>query len=306
MVAYNLPILYVARFLHGAPVCLSMTAGLVATCNRYKDDERERQRALTIGMQGFITGNLASYLIGSSFYQFLGLEYAFLTLAVFHAIELILCLIAVDLKTEQESTKGWWSILKDPWMIVAQIGIFHGFHYFTAWRTAKPEWTYRLGCNTFEIGLMLATATGLQFIVSFLFECANLDIWYKVFVSQFFCILGFVSLPFSECLVWVSVIPDVFILFAYAVAMSALGAFCANHVQQQFLSKSFLIVNTIWLFQTLVGSVTGGVYAGALVQAFNFLTFCMATAAVAVVVTVTIAIWYFSQRRNLNKTYEEF
>ena len=150
----------------------------------------------------------------------------------------------------------------------------HAVHFFTVWRSLKPEWAFStLRASTVQIGLMFTAATCAQTACTYLLNrfSARINRWLCVCLCQFLSVVGFVALPFCGVTMWLTVLPDSLILIGFAMSLESVSVLVARAAESKMSGPYvYVMMYTIYAAALNLGGSTGGLYAGPLGDQVGF------------------------------------
>uniref|UniRef100_A0A8C7KP14 Solute carrier family 18 member A2 n=1 Tax=Oncorhynchus kisutch TaxID=8019 RepID=A0A8C7KP14_ONCKI len=155
-------LLFLARSLQGVGSSCSSVAGMGMLASVYTDDE-ERGNAIGIALGGLAMGVLVGPPFGSIMYEFVGKTAPFLILAVLAVLDGALQLFILQpSKVEPESQKGssLWSLIKDPYILIAAGSICFANMAIAMLEPALPIWMMETMCpRKWQLGVAFLPAS---------------------------------------------------------------------------------------------------------------------------------------------------
>ncbi|XP_041737554.2 synaptic vesicular amine transporter [Coregonus clupeaformis] len=155
-------LLFLARSLQGVGSSCSSVAGMGMLASVYTDDE-ERGNAIGIALGGLAMGVLVGPPFGSVMYEFVGKTAPFLILAVLAVLDGALQLFILQpSKVEPESQKGssLWSLIKDPYILIAAGSICFANMAIAMLEPALPIWMMETMCpRKWQLGVAFVPAS---------------------------------------------------------------------------------------------------------------------------------------------------
>uniref|UniRef100_A0A8C6TUN2 Solute carrier family 18 member A2 n=1 Tax=Neogobius melanostomus TaxID=47308 RepID=A0A8C6TUN2_9GOBI len=141
-------LLVIARSLQGVGTSCSSVAGMGMLASLYTDDD-ERGHTISIALGGVAMGALVGPPFGSVLYEFVGKTAPFLILAFLALFDGVLQLLVLQpIKVETESQKGTplFTLMKDPYIIIAAGAICFGNMGFAMMEPTLPIWMMETMC----------------------------------------------------------------------------------------------------------------------------------------------------------------
>uniref|UniRef100_A0A8C6WV50 Solute carrier family 18 member 2 n=1 Tax=Neogobius melanostomus TaxID=47308 RepID=A0A8C6WV50_9GOBI len=155
-------LLFVARSLQGVGSSCSSVAGMGMLASLYTDDE-ERGHTIGIALGGVAMGALVGPPFGSVLYEFVGKTAPFLILAFLALFDGVLQLLVLQsIKVEPESQKGTplFTLMKDPYIIIAAGAICFGSMGFGMMEPTLPIWMMETMCSSeWQLGVAFLPAS---------------------------------------------------------------------------------------------------------------------------------------------------
>ncbi|CAB1312597.1 unnamed protein product [Coregonus sp. 'balchen'] len=189
-------LLFLARSLQGVGSSCSSVAGMGMLASVYTDDE-ERGNAIGIALGGLAMGVLVGPPFGSVMYEFVGKTAPFLILAVLAVLDGALQLFILQpSKVEPESQKGssLWSLIKDPYILIAAGSICFANMAIAMLEPALPIWMMETMCpRKWQLGMV---DSSMMPIMGYLVDLRHVSVYGTVYAiaDVAFC-MGFALGP---------------------------------------------------------------------------------------------------------------
>ena len=150
-----------------------------------------------------------------------------------------------------------------------------------------------LHANVVSIGVVLAAATSVQTIFSYILNCLSSKInhWHSVFVGHVLSVVGFIALPFCTDF-WITILPDSLILIGYAMSVESVTVLIAQKAEENMSGpKAYILMYTVYMAVANLGCTTGGLYAGPVADEVGFNMTSWMTGGMSLVFSVMLVIY---------------
>uniref|UniRef100_A0A3P9A2B1 Major facilitator superfamily (MFS) profile domain-containing protein n=1 Tax=Esox lucius TaxID=8010 RepID=A0A3P9A2B1_ESOLU len=261
-------LLFLARSLQGVGSSCSSVAGMGMLASVYTDDE-ERGNAIGIALGGLAMGVLVGPPFGSVMYEFVGKTAPFLILAVLAVLDGALQLFILQpSKVEPESQKGssLWSLMKDPYILIAAGSICFANMAIAMLEPALPIWMMQTMCpRKWQLGVAFVPASISYLIGTNIFGVLahKMGRWLCSLIGMVLVGVSILCVPFAKN-IYGLILPNFGVGFAIGMVDSSMMPIMGYLVDLRHVSvygTVYAIADVAFCMGFALGPSTGGAIA---------------------------------------------
>ncbi|KAM8924421.1 synaptic vesicular amine transporter [Pelodytes ibericus] len=261
-------LLFIARSLQGIGSSCSSVAGMGMLASVYTDDE-ERGHAMGVALGGLAMGVLVGPPFGSILYEFVGKTAPFLVLAVLVLFDGALQLIVLQpssVQPESQTGTPLFTLLKDPYIIIAAGSICFANMAIAMLEPALPIWMMETMCSRkWQLGVAFIPASISYLIGTNIFGVLahKMGRWLCAFIGMIMVGVSIICVPFAKN-IYGLIVPNFGVGFAIGMVDSSMMPIMGYLVDLRHVSvygSVYAIADVAFCMGFALGPSAGGAIA---------------------------------------------